>query len=235
METVFALAERLLFLFGWLDLVAVTVFFGASLTMTALIERRQARRPSVAVLMQRYRRDWMQAFAERENRIFDAALLTTLRAGAAFFASTCLIAIGGTAALLGQTERVLMLARDLGADPSTAARSIWEAKLLVVLVLLVNAFLKFVWSHRLFGYVAVVMGAMPGPGTANEMAVERASRLQDSAGRSFNRGLRTVYFTLAALAWFLGPLALILASLATAAMLYRREFLSASRRALARE
>lgn len=41
-----------------------------------------------------------------------------------------------------------------------------------------------------------------------------------------------VYFALAALAWFLGPAALMAASLLTAAMIYRREFRSDSRRAL---
>ena len=103
-----------------------------------------------------------------------------------------------------------------------------------MLILLVNAFLKFVWSHRLFGYCAVMMGAMPEGAEEAERkaAVERAARLQMSAGRSFNRGLRALYFAIAALAWFLGPLPLIVASLLTAAMLYRREFLSESRRTL---
>ncbi|MEM9044143.1 MAG: DUF599 domain-containing protein, partial [Pseudomonadota bacterium] len=88
--------------------------------------------------------------------------------------------------------------------------------------------------HRLFGYCAVLMGAIPENGEPQEAraAADRAADLNITASRSFNRGLRRVYFAIASLAWFLGPEAWIAASLATAAMLYRREFLSVSRQAL---
>jgi len=230
METLPALMEQVPRLFGLLDLAALALFLGVSLAMTLAIEHPPARWPSVGTLMEAHRRQWMETFSRREIRMFDAALLATLRAGTAFFASTCLIAIGGVAALLGQTERILGVARDLGALAGETAVPVWEAKLLIVALLLVNAFLKFVWSHRLFGYVAVLMGAMPEPGEAADIA--RATTLHRSAARSFNRGLRTLYFTLAAMAWFLGPLPFMAATLLTGAMLARREFFSESRRAL---
>ena len=230
METLPALLDQIPRLFGARDLAAFTLFLVLSLVMTLVIEHPPKARPSVGRLMEAHRRQWMATFAAREGRIFDAALLTSLRAGTAFFASTCLIAIGGVAALLGQTERMLGVVRDLGAEPGAAALPVWEAKLLVVALLLVNAFLKFVWAHRLFGYVAVLMGAMPEPGDAG--AIARAAHLQRTAARSFNRGLRTLYFTLAAIAWFLGPVPFMGATLLTAAMLARREFFSESRRAL---
>jgi uncharacterized membrane protein len=233
METLGALLETLPRLFGWPDLAALAALVACTTATSLLIERAGARRPSVSRLMELHRAAWMEELARRDVRIMDAQLLATLRAGAAFFGSTCLIAIGGVAALIGQAEELVMLGRDIGAVEGAEIRPVWEAKLIVVLLLLVNAFLKFVWSHRLFGYCAVLMGAMPAPGEAGiEASVARATELHRSAARSFNRGLRTIYFTLAALAWFLGPIALVLASLATAAMLYRREFLSRSRRAL---
>ncbi len=233
METLPALVDRLPQLFTALDLAALAVFAAASVAMTLLIEQSSDARPSVSRLMDRARRDWIEEIARREIRIMDAQLLTTLRSGAAFFASTCLIAIGGVAALIGQAERLLGLVRDLGAEASAATQPVWEAKLLLILLMLVNAFLKFVWSHRLFAYCAVLMGAMPPPGGAGmEAAIARAAELHRAAARSFNRGLRALYFALALLAWFLGPVPLMVASLATASMLYRREFLSRSRRAL---
>jgi uncharacterized membrane protein len=233
-ETLPAVVAQLPLLFTALDLGALAVFFGLSLVTTLMVERPPRRHPSVSILMEAYRRSWMEVFSHRDNRVFDASLLNSLRGGASFFASTCLIAIGGTAALLGQTEQILSVVRDLGAQAADGAQPVWEAKLLVILVLLVNAFLKFVWSHRLFGYCAVLMGAMPEGASADALArhVDRASRLQCSAARSFNRGLRSVYFVIAALAWFLGPVPLMVAAVLTAAMLFRREFLSASRRAL---
>ncbi len=232
METLPALAAALPGLFDAADLAALLVFAAATLATTAAIERSGPRRPSVSRLMDGYRRAWLEEMARREVRIMDAQLLTTLRSGAAFFASTCLIAIGGVAALIGQAEQVVAVARDLGAEGATRA-PVWEAKLLVILLLLVNAFLKFVWSHRLFGYLAVLMGAMPAAESAGlGPAIERADQTHRAAARSFNRGLRAIYFAVATLAWFLGPLAWIAATLLTTAMLVRREFLSRSRRAL---
>jgi len=42
------------------------------------------------------RRDWMREFRHRENRIFDAQIIASLRQGSAFFASTAILAIGGS-------------------------------------------------------------------------------------------------------------------------------------------
>jgi len=232
METLPALAERLPRLFGPLDLAALAVFALVSLAMTLAIESAALPRPSTSRLMEGYRRRWMEELAGREARIFDATLLTTLRGGAGFFASASLVMIGAVAAVLGQAERLLGVVRDLAAVEADIL-PVWEAKLLVLLILLVNAFLKFVWSHRLFGYCAVLMGAMPAPGAEGSgPAVDRAAQLNRSAARSFNRGLRALYFALAALAWFLGALPFIAATLLTAVMLARREFFSESRRAL---
>jgi uncharacterized membrane protein len=220
------------FLGPW-DLAALAVFFACLPGMTWLVDHSSDERPSTSRLMAHYRRRWMQEVPTRPNRIVDSSLLVALRNGAAFFASGAMIAIGGAAALLGQTERLERVARDI-AGGLGGSEIVWEVKLLFILVLLVSAFLKFVWSHRLFGYCAILLGAMPERGSPEEMAaaVERASLLNIAAGRNFNRGLRTVYFTLAALAWFIGPLALIVATLVTAAEIYRREFRSKSREAL---
>ncbi len=51
--------------------------------------------------MKEYRRDWMRQFVTRQPRIFDATMIDSLRQGTAFFASACMIAIGGGVALIG--------------------------------------------------------------------------------------------------------------------------------------
>ena len=73
------------------------------------------------------------------------------------------------------------------------AAIIWEIKLLVPALLLTNAFLKFIWSNRLFGYCSVLMAAVPND-VAHEKAYHRtdqAAELNITAARSFNRGLRS--------------------------------------------
>ncbi|MGM0585194.1 MAG: DUF599 domain-containing protein [Pseudomonadota bacterium] len=218
---------------SWWDLGALALFLAAWTGMTWLIERPGARTPSVHEIMARHRMRWMEAMLRREVRIMDATLLNGLRTAAAFFASGVMLAIGGVVALMGQAERMVGVARDVlrGLEISEAG---WEAKLLILALVLAAAFMKFVWAHRLFGYCAVLMGAVDGVEETpeNKATARKAGLINVTAARSFNRGLRTTYFALALLAWFLGPLALVLATALTAATLYRREFRSASRAAL---
>ncbi len=230
-------AARLIpsFLSLW-DGAALLLFLAAWNGMSWMIERPHAAHPSTQILIERYRRSWMETMLFRDPRIMDAQLLNNLRGGAAFFASGSMIAIGGVTALLGQTDRIIGVARDLahGVDLRQTA---WEAKLLTLALILVAAFMKFVWSHRLFGYCAVLMGAMgeDSEDPENRSIARMAGRINVTAARSFNRGVRTVYFALAMLAWLLGPWALMVATLATTATLYRREFRSESRRAMLEE
>lgn len=219
-------------LFGPLDYAAVGFWIAAWLAIGYLIDNAPTRRASVSVLMQQYRKMWMTELVTRSPRIFDASILSTLRQGTTFFASASMISIGGGLALLGNTERLLGLARDLTLDSAPAI--VWEMKLILILLFVANAFLKFVWAHRLFGYCAVIMAAVPNDATdprAPEIAAQ-AANLSNTASRSFNRGMRSLYFALAGLAWLLGAVPLMVATLATAAMLWRREFSSNSRRAL---
>ncbi len=216
------------------DLLAVLFLFVASIGIGWLTEHPPKRHPSVSVLMMAYRREWMRHFITRDPRIFDGNILASLRDATAFFGSACLIAIGGCVALIGNTERLTGLAREL--DLGNAPALHWELKILTTLFLLVNAFLKFVWSHRLFGYCAIMMASVPDD-PANPLAEIRAAQaaeLNITAARSFNAGLRNVYFSLGSLAWFLGPWALFAATLAVLFLTWRREFASASRRELLR-
>jgi uncharacterized membrane protein len=190
---------------------------------------RPGRRPSVSVLMARYRHAWMVELLDREQRIFDAAILQNLRDGTAFFASTCLIAIGGVLALMGNPAPLVEVAAALpGAEGGPL---VWQIKLVPTLVLLTSGFLRFVWANRLFGYFSVLIGAIPNDRTAPDARhrATQAAWLNVRAALNFNRGLRAIYFALASLAWLLGPYALGLATLATLLMLWSREFRSTSR------
>ncbi|MBK5933529.1 putative membrane protein [Rhodovulum imhoffii] len=220
-------------LFSPLDATAVAIWVLTWLVSGFAIERGLGPRcPSASVLMKDYRRDWMHAMAGRDSRMFDSGILSTLRQGTTFFASASMILIGSGLALIGNTERLLGVAEDL--TLSTAPAIVWEVKILVVLLFVTNAFLKFVWSHRLFGYCAVLMGAVPND-TADPQTFRRAdqaAKINMTAARSFNRGLRALYFALGGLAWLLGAVPLMLATLVTVLVLLRREFASQSRRAL---
>ena len=182
--------------------------------------------------MAQYRREWMTQMVTRDPRIFDAQIISSLRQGTAFFASTSMLAIGGTLAMIGNGEKLSGIANDLilGSDPAF----VWEIKLIVVALFLTNAFLKFVWSNRLFGYTAVLVAAVPNDITDPRCTPrsKQAAEIGITAARGFNRGLRSIYFALAAGAWIAGPFALIAAAIFTLGVIYRREFASASRKIL---
>lgn len=218
--------------FSTADAVALAALVGSWLLIGIAIENAPRSWPSVSVLMAQYRREWMVQMIDREARIFDAQLLASLRQGTAFFASATLIAIGGALAMLGDLDRVMGIAEDL--TPGQEPMIVWEVKIGVILIFLANAFLKFVWSNRLFGYCAVVMAAVPND-PANPAAPPRARKAAEiniTAARGFNRGLRAIYFALAAAAWLLGPVALMVATGLTCLILLRREFASRSRAVL---
>lgn len=213
---------------GTPDLLAVLVVLLLWAGSGWVIEHPPASRPSVSLIMQDYRQDWMRQFVTRQPRIFDATLIDSLRQGTAFFASACMIAIGGGVALIGNSDRLRGLAADLTIDPATIQV---EVKMILTLAFLANALLKFVWAHRLFGYCAVLMAAVPND-VNDPQAYARAAQagaINITAARNFNKGLRAIYFALAALGWLFGPWGLILAALAATTVLMRREFVSQSR------
>jgi len=221
------LLDRLQF-FAPLDVGAVVAIALCWAGIGLVVEHGLGGKPSVSMLMAEYRREWMRQFVTREPRVFDATILANLRQGATFFASASMIAIGGGLALIGNTERLLGLAADLSLENAPAL--VWEVKLLLVILFVGNALLKFIWSHRLFGYCSVVMAATPNEASPAAYArAAQAAEINITAARSFNRGLRAIYFALAALAWLLGPEALLVATLITVVVLWRREFASHSR------
>ena len=221
-------------LFSPLDFAALAVLAIAWGWIGWRIEHPSPSRPSVSILVAGFRRDWMYQMVTREPRVFDAQLIGNLRQGSAFFASTSMIAIGGGVALMGNAEQLAGLANEL--TMAKAPNIVWEIKILLVLLFLSNAFLKFVWAHRLFGYCSVMMAAVPNKPDA-PLVYERAEQAADlsiNAARSFNRAMRATYFGLAAAVWLLGAVPLLLATAVTAAVLWRREFASQSRQTLLR-
>jgi uncharacterized membrane protein len=214
--------------FGLLDAAALLFVWLAWLASGLLIEHPPRRRQSVTVLMADHRREWMRQLVTRQQRIFDGAIIDSLRQGSAFFASACMIAIGAGAALISNPAPLESAASDLAALP--VAEGV-QLRVLLVVLFLADGLLKFIWSNRLFAYCAVLMGAVPND-PADPLAYHRAAMAADmniNAARSFDRGLRSVYFAVAAVAWLAGPVPLIVATAFSVLVMMRREFASQSR------
>jgi uncharacterized membrane protein len=195
---------------------------------------RARSRPGLVAAIREFRHRWMERLCQRENHQSDAAVLGNLVRGALFFASTTVLILGGLFALLGTTQKVIDVVAEL---PFTGPFSLWlwEAKALLLIYIFVYAFFKFTWSAWQYNALSIIVGAAPDPQAAPSVCepyVACAANIAALAGESFNHGIRAYYFSMAAVTWFLHPLALIIAATWVAYVLYRREFASPTLEAL---
>jgi uncharacterized membrane protein len=208
---------------GWF----VLAWAGYSLTM----ELTPLGRSALNARMHRHREGWMREMLARENRIMDGQIMASLQNGTAFFASTSLLAIGGSLALLRSAPDVTQIYASLSfaTQPSPG---LLEVKIGGLLVIFIYAFFKFAWSYRLFNYAAILLGSTPSAAERHrrgtKTAVERLARMVTLAGRHFNRGQRAFFFALGYLGWFINGWVLIGATLAVLIVTVMRQFGPAS-------
>ncbi|CAH2604897.1 conserved membrane protein of unknown function [Rhodovastum atsumiense] len=180
---------------------------------------------SINTGMRSVRVAWMASLLRRDNRITDSTLIGHVMHSTSFFASTSLIAIGALISALGGLDRVQPAVEALGFVPPVP-RMLFTIKVALVLAVLVHGFFRLTWAIRQINYTIALVGAAPAASALGDQVSDLAEALGGmltAALVTFNDGIRSYYFALAALAWLLGPLALALASLLlTAVMVWRQ-------------
>ena len=220
-----------------IDIVAVIWFFGLWIGYNLIADSEQLRHKSVVGMMHEHRSRWMKEMLSRDMRMLDTMILNHLQGGIGLFASTSILAVGGLVAALGATDKAIAVLSALPFVGETT-RLEWEVKILLLMTIFVYAFFKFVWSYRLYGFCAILIGAVPSStnlGADAEARAEQAAKIGDLAGRHQNRGLRAFYFALAALVWLMHPIAFMIATSWVITVLYRRDFRSRSQRIVSGE
>lgn len=188
--------------------------------------------------VQRQRIKWMQTMVRRDNRVVDTFVIGNLGQGNAFFASTSAIAIGGLTAVLGRGETARAFLQDL---PYVAEMPplLWELKILFLIGIFIYAFFKFAWAFRMSHYTGIMVGATPLLDANNVRACEehayRCAVLSGISAEHSSAGLRALYYSIAALAWFFHPLLFMAATAWVVGILARRDYLSQARQVLAEE
>lgn len=217
---------------GLYDFLAGGWFLLAWFGFSYVADVSRLHKHTLAGQMENFRRAWMLSMISRHNRIVDSNIMGGLQQGTAFFASTALLAIGGTLTLLNSTETILRLAGDLSL-PVEQSRTLWEVKVLGLTIIIAYAFFKFSWAYRLFNYTSIIMGSVPDRMEINTEKAKtfaiKAAEMNIIAGRHFNRGQRAFFFAIGFLGWFAGPLALSVTTLAVLMVLARRQFMSNSK------
>lgn len=185
--------------------------------------------PCLASVLHLYREDWMRRLLMRDNRIADANVIGNLERNASFFASSTLIILAGILTVLGSTERAVSVLAELP-FVQAVSRELSEIKLICVALVFVYSFFTFSWCMRQYNFSAMLVGAAPMISERNvteqerKAYAERTARVISMAANEFNLGLRSYYFGLATLAWFINPWIYMLATAGVVLVLYRREF-----------
>ena len=142
------------------DILAVGFFVLEWTVYAVTLEHSAYGRDSLSARMHIYREKWIRRMLDREARMVDTQIMSSLQNGTAFFASTSLLAVGGGLALLRSTNEALAVFGALPIDLSPSP-ALWEIKCVGLILIFIYAFFKFAWAYRLFNYVAILLGAMP--------------------------------------------------------------------------
>jgi uncharacterized membrane protein len=221
----------------WLNLLGLVWFAGCWLGYSEYARRNAPHAECLALVMHHHRIDWMKQVVSREVRVADASIIANLERNVSFMASTSMLVLAGLVTVLARSADVHEM---LAALPfvNDSSPSLVQLKLLVLSGIFIYAFFTFTWSLRQFGFGGVLVGAMPYK-DQSELSEEECNRYAESAGKvldkaahSYNFGLRSFYFAMALLAWFINPLLFMAAVTLVVWVLYRREFHSGTLKAL---
>lgn len=221
-----------------LDFAALALFFLLWTAFSWMTSgKRILRRTSLTQAMIEKRREWMTNALKRDLRMIDTQILAGLQNGTAFFASTSIFAIGGCFALLGATQQVEAVFKDLP-FVTYAGRGAFELKVVGLTALFGYSFFKFGWSYRLFNYCTILFGGLPMTKDAEanveaaQRRVERVVQMNIIAARHFNAGLRALFLSIGYLGWFIGPTMFMASTVFIIVVLIRRQFFSRARLAV---
>lgn len=210
-----------------LDIISLFWFIAAWLGYLHYTSRKSNTRIGLQQQLDHWREAWVFSLLKRDNRIMDSQIMNGLIQKETFFASTTILILASSIALMGFREKANLMAEDIPFMQQTST-ALWEIKVTVLAVIFVYAFFKFSWSIRQHSYSAILLGSIPQPdSTTDEVAHEHAlrlARLSSIGSANFNDGIRAYYFALAELSWFINPVIFILTTTWVLAVLYRREY-----------
>lgn len=218
-------------LLTWQDWAALLWFFTLWIGYALFARQRAASGESLLATTNRFRLLWTQQTTYRDNRVVDGIVVQNLGTSPSFFASTTILIIGGLLAVLGTSEKATELVREIPFAARTSTL-VFDLKLLLLMGIFVYAFFRFTWSLRQYTFGALLIASMPdakiferGEADRDEHSL-RAGRVVSLAAETFNDGLRSYYFSFAAVLWFFSSVAFATGAAIIVTVLYLREFKS---------
>ena len=227
--------QRLLLLVTPLDAFALVFFVATWFGYNILVDRDMASARGLRALMHQYRLEWARQMMVRDQRLLDTALMGHLMNSVSFYANTTIYILAALIATAGALDSLVSFAAEL---PFAGRQSkvLVEAKLFLLITIFAFAYFKFTWAHRQYSLMLILIGSTPDrsrPPEVLEAYAQKCARVNSLAGDEFNRGIRSYYFGFAALGWFLHTAAFIALTILIFVVLWRRDYLSKTMRALA--
>lgn len=215
----------------WLNGFCVIWLLACWITYSQFAKAMAKKTHSLSSVLHHYRIDWMQRMMSRDQRVSDAALISNLERNVNFFASTTMLILAGIVTALSSTDSAFTVLERLPLAIPVSVAAV-QMKLLLLIGVFVHAFFTFTWSLRQYNFCSALLGAAPMPDdtSVTEQARQNYARytakVLDQAAHSYNYGLRSYYFAVSVLAWFISPWLFIVAVAFVVGVLYWREFRS---------
>ncbi|WP_374655256.1 DUF599 domain-containing protein [Dongia sp.] len=186
-------------------------------------------------MMHQLRRIWMRRMLDRPERILDSALTGHSVSSTTFFASTSMLIMAGLLGVLGRAGDAHAVIQSFGFTVHSS-ELMFELKVLGLIGLFMIGFYKFTWALRQFNFACTLIGAAPlppvEPGSGARFA-DHAARVMSLAVVSFNGGIRSYYFAMAWLGWFIHPMAFAAGTGIVVLVLLKRQVKSRSQASVA--
>jgi uncharacterized membrane protein len=218
-----------------IDIIALSIFFLSWSGYTWFARIKAKNTDCLARSLNQHRIHWMYETITRQIRVSEAALLSNLERNIAFFASSTLLILAGIFTLFAKIDTLENVIISMPYADQVSHFSI-QIKLSLLAFIFVLSFFQFTWSMRQYGFVNVMVGAAPvdtsGLNDNLKAYARQIAIVQDQAAHSYNYGLRSYYFALAAICWFFHPLLFISMSVWVVYTLYTREFNSKTVKAI---
>lgn len=217
---------------GWLNIGALIWFFCLWIGYARFAHSRAKHsNQGLAAVMGRRRREWVRQMLQRDLRVPDAALMSSLERNVTFLASSSMLILAGLLTVFVSVGRLQAVLFDVPFYIESSSFQL-HLKLLVLIFIYAYAFFTFTWSIRQYGFAFVAIGSAPSPQEVEdhpekvENFVRVCGKIIDLAAHTNNYGLRAFYFSLSVLAWFINGWLFMVAATLVVVVLYNREFRS---------
>lgn len=209
-----------------MDTFAFLVFLSFTLGYHTFYHYMVRRRPELIFKgkINTVRRAWVAKIFEENTGIVAVQTLRNVTMAASFLTTASVLLIGGLISLLLNLEATqhIFISEDAGqiTDPVLAL------KLICLIVLFVASLFYFSLCVRLLNHVGMLLGSPPSAIRAamGEDPVSFVHSLYAKAGRHYTFGMRSFYFLIPAILWFLGPTLCILGTVAVGFICMKLDF-----------